>query len=89
MNKINSLFNNVNFESRFKKDKVQNQENRAQGSSKFEHFFDGGRHDHESIQKVRNSFRIDMELLQSGAKLRREAALLQGRGGTSRVVPCR
>ena len=41
------------------KDKVQNQENRAQGSSKFEHFFDGGRHDHESIQKVRNSFRIE------------------------------
>jgi len=41
------------------KDKVQNQENKPQGSSKFEHFFDGGRHDHESIQKVRNSFRIE------------------------------
>lgn len=41
------------------KDKVQNEENRAQGSSKFEHFFDGGRHDHESIKKVRTSFRVE------------------------------
>ena len=41
------------------KDKVQNEESKAQGSSKFEHFFDGGRHDHESIKKVRTSFRVE------------------------------
>ncbi len=41
------------------KDKVQNEEKHAQGSSKFEHFFDGGRHDHESIKKVRTSFRVE------------------------------
>ncbi len=41
------------------KDKVQKEESRAQGSSKFEHFFDGGRHDHESIKKVRTSFRVE------------------------------
>ena len=41
------------------KDKIKTEENRAQGSSKFEHFFDGGRHDHESIKKVRTSFRVE------------------------------
>ena len=41
------------------KDKVQKEESKAQGSSKFEHFFDGGRHDHESIKKVRTSFRVE------------------------------
>lgn len=40
------------------KNKVQNEE-KPQGSSKFEHFFDGGRHDHESIKKVRTSFRVE------------------------------
>ena len=29
------------------------------GNSKFEQFFDGDRHDHESIKKVRTSFRIE------------------------------
>ncbi len=41
------------------KDKVNTEENKAQGSSKFEHFFDGGRHDHESIKKIRTSFRVE------------------------------
>ena len=41
------------------KDKVQKEENKPQGSSKFEQFFDGGRHDHESIKKVRTSFRVE------------------------------
>ena len=41
------------------KDKIKTEENRAHGSSKFEHFFDGGRHDHESIKKVRTSFRVE------------------------------
>ena len=41
------------------KNKVQNEEGKAQGSSKFEHFFDGGRHDHESIKKIRTSFRVE------------------------------
>ncbi len=35
------------------------QKTRDAGSSKFEQFFDGGRHDHESIKKVRTSFRVE------------------------------
>ena len=35
------------------------QETRDKGNSKFEQFFDGGRHDHESIKKVRTSFRVE------------------------------
>jgi len=31
----------------------------AKGNSKFEQFFDGDRHDHESIKKIRTSFRIE------------------------------
>lgn len=41
------------------KDKVQQEESKAKGNSKFEQFFDGDRHDHESIKKVRTSFRVE------------------------------
>lgn len=41
------------------KDKNQQEESKAKGNSKFEQFFDGDRHDHESIKKVRTSFRVE------------------------------
>ena len=42
------------------KDKIHKEENQARGNSKFEQFFDGDRHDHESIKKVRTSFRVEI-----------------------------
>lgn len=41
------------------KDKIPKEENQTRGNSKFEQFFDGDRHDHESIKKVRTSFRVE------------------------------
>lgn len=41
------------------KDKIQSSENTPKGNSKFEQFFDGDRHDHESIKKIRTSFRVE------------------------------
>ena len=41
------------------KDKVQKEEGKEHGNSKFEQFFDGDRHDHKSIKKVRTSFRVE------------------------------
>jgi len=42
------------------KNKKQNTEQSgAKGNSKFEQFFDGDRHDHESIKKIRTSFRVE------------------------------
>ncbi len=42
------------------KDKKQSSETtNAKGNSKFEQFFDGDRHDHESIKKIRTSFRVE------------------------------
>ena len=41
------------------KDKAQKQEGKDRGNSRFEQFFDGDRHDHESIKKVRTSFRVE------------------------------
>ncbi len=41
------------------KDKVQTEEKEAKGNSKFEQFFDGDRHDHSSIKKIRTSFRVE------------------------------
>ncbi len=42
------------------KDKSQTSERtNAKGNSKFEQFFDGDRHDHESIKKIRTSFRVE------------------------------
>ncbi len=41
------------------KDKVQTEEGKDRGNSKFEQFFDGDRHDHKSIKKVRTSFRVE------------------------------
>ena len=41
------------------KNKTKAQEPRDQGNSKFEHFFDGDRHDHSSIKKIRTSFRVE------------------------------
>lgn len=41
------------------KDKIPKEQNQAKGNSKFEQFFDGDRHDHESIKKVRTSFRVE------------------------------
>ena len=41
------------------KDKIQSSENSPKGNSKFEQFFDGDRHDHESIKKIRTSFRVE------------------------------
>ena len=40
------------------KEKKENQ-SESHGNSKFERFFDGDRHDHESIKKVRTSFRVE------------------------------
>lgn len=37
----------------------QASENAPKGNSKFEQFFDGDRHDHESIKKIRTSFRVE------------------------------
>lgn len=36
-----------------------NEDARDQGNSRFEQFFDGDRHDHASIKKVRTSFRVE------------------------------
>ncbi len=41
------------------KDKIQSGENTPEGNSKFEQFFDGDRHNHESIKKIRTSFRVE------------------------------
>lgn len=41
------------------KDKTQSTENTPKGNSKFEQFFDGDKHDHESIKKIRTSFRVE------------------------------
>lgn len=41
------------------KNKIHKDEKEVQGSSKFEQFFDGDRHDHKSIKKVRTSFRVE------------------------------
>lgn len=38
---------------------TENENNCAKNNSKFEQFFDGDRHDHESIRKVRTSFRVE------------------------------
>ena len=41
------------------KEKVQKEGSKPKSNSKFEQFFDGDRHDHESIKKVRTSFRVE------------------------------
>lgn len=41
------------------KDKIQSGENTPEGNSKFEQFFDGDRHNHESIKKIRTCFRVE------------------------------
>lgn len=41
------------------KNNTNSEEVRDQGNSKFEQFFDGDRHDHVSIKKVRTSFRVE------------------------------
>lgn len=41
------------------KNNTNNEESRDQGNSKFEQFFDGDRHDHSSIKKIRTSFRVE------------------------------
>ena len=41
------------------KDKIQSGENTPEGNSKFEQFFDGDRHNHESIKKICTSFRVE------------------------------
>lgn len=40
-------------------DDKEKKNSRDAGNSKFEKFFDGDRHDHESIKKVRTSFRVE------------------------------
>ncbi len=41
------------------KEKYQSTPSTPKGNSKFEQFFDGDRHDHESIRKIRTSFRVE------------------------------